>query len=295
MADNKYIVILKPMTEKLKLTGNNLLVFALIHGFSQDGESEFHGSLNYICNWFGITKNSAISILKKLCEMNYISKNEVYKNGVKFCFYKSKYSDAIKNFDSGAKITPPVKKVKHGGAKIVVQGGVKIAPNNTININTNKENIDIRENNATEVASHSQSNSEIEFVEYEEIQYVETTSVEIFEKPEKVARAKFVKPTVEEIRSYSFDIDSRVDPEYFFDYYESNGWMVGKNKMKDWKSAFRNWSKKEQNKNNNGFKTKRQQHEEELQQLAEKCARDSYNAQFITRAEELKRLEDIPF
>lgn len=157
-------------------------------------------------------------------------------------------------------------------------------------------NTDIREDNASFDASHSNSNNEIEFVEVEEIQSVDTTSVAVIEKPEKVARAKkFIPPTVEEIRIYSFDIASRVDPEYFFDYYESNGWMVGKNKMKDWKSAFRNWSKKEQNKNSNGFKTKRQQHEEGLLRLAEDVRISAERARNLTREEELKRLEDVPF
>jgi hypothetical protein len=41
-----------------------------------------------------------------------------------------------------------------------------------------------------------------------------------------------------------------VDAERFVDHYESNGWMVGRTKMKDWKAAVRNWSRKE--KTNNG-------------------------------------------
>jgi hypothetical protein len=39
-----------------------------------------------------------------------------------------------------------------------------------------------------------------------------------------------------------------VDPQRFVDYYTSNGWMVGKNKMKDWKAAVRTWEQKDNGK-----------------------------------------------
>ena len=59
----------------------------------------------------------------------------------------------------------------------------------------------------------------------------------------------FIKPTIEEIQEYCKERNNNVDAERFYNFYESKGWMVGKNKMKDWKSAVRNW---EQNNKNNG-------------------------------------------
>lgn len=56
------------------------------------------------------------------------------------------------------------------------------------------------------------------------------------------ARSRFTPPTVEEVRSYCGEKGLRVDPERFMAYYESNGWMVGKNRMKDWHAAVRTWS-----------------------------------------------------
>lgn len=50
-------------------------------------------------------------------------------------------------------------------------------------------------------------------------------------------------PTLEEVISYQKEINSNVEAEYFFDFYTSNGWMKGKNKIKDWKAAFRNAEK----------------------------------------------------
>lgn len=55
---------------------------------------------------------------------------------------------------------------------------------------------------------------------------------------------RFVKPNLDEIRNYILDDNLNVDANTFFDYYESNGWVVGKNKMKDWKATLRNWSRK---------------------------------------------------
>ena len=54
---------------------------------------------------------------------------------------------------------------------------------------------------------------------------------------------KFVKPTPEEITEYAKSKDFILDGEYFYDKYESNGWMVGKAKMKDWKAVVRTWKK----------------------------------------------------
>ena len=63
------------------------------------------------------------------------------------------------------------------------------------------------------------------------------------EKPPK--RTRFIPPTVDEVRTYCQENGYQVNPEYFVDYYTANGWMAGKNKMKDWKSAVRNWSRRE--------------------------------------------------
>lgn len=56
---------------------------------------------------------------------------------------------------------------------------------------------------------------------------------------------RFTKPTIEQIQSYINEKGYSVDAERFFDFYESKGWMVGKNKMKDWKACVRTWQGKE--------------------------------------------------
>lgn len=51
------------------------------------------------------------------------------------------------------------------------------------------------------------------------------------------------KPTLEEVKLFCDERNNGVDPDKFFNYYESNGWKVGKNPMKDWKAAIRTWEK----------------------------------------------------
>lgn len=67
-------------------------------------------------------------------------------------------------------------------------------------------------------------------------------------------KSKFISPSLEEVTDYCRERNNNVDPQVFMDYYESNGWKVGKNPMKDWKAAVRNWERKETSKNPNSNK-----------------------------------------
>lgn len=56
---------------------------------------------------------------------------------------------------------------------------------------------------------------------------------------------RFIPPTVEEVREYCKERGNRVDPVAFVSFYESNGWKVGRNAMKDWRAAVRTWEQRE--------------------------------------------------
>lgn len=85
--------------------------------------------------------------------------------------------------------------------------------------------------------THTQDNGRSEFPVHKNIQ---TTN----------AKTRFVKPTPEEVRAYCQERGNTIDPEYFCDYYESVGWVVGKNRpMKDWKAAVRTWERNEKKHN----------------------------------------------
>ena len=63
-------------------------------------------------------------------------------------------------------------------------------------------------------------------------------------------RKRFEKPSISDIKQYCIERNNNVNAEQFFDYYESNGWKVGKNSMKDWKAAVRTWERSEYRKPN---------------------------------------------
>ena len=56
-------------------------------------------------------------------------------------------------------------------------------------------------------------------------------------------RKRFEKPTLSQISQYCLERNNNVNAEQFYDYYESNGWKVGKNAMKDWKACVRTWER----------------------------------------------------
>ena len=61
-------------------------------------------------------------------------------------------------------------------------------------------------------------------------------------QPEKPKRKNFVKPTVEEIEAFCKEKKYTVNAQQFFNYYESNGWKIGRNAMKSWQAAVQNWN-----------------------------------------------------
>ena len=108
-----HIVVTEEM-RALGLSGNDLMVFALINGFSQDGQGCFYGSLNYICETCGISRRTAIYILNDLVERGFLLKEETIQNGVKRVLYQVNRGSA--------EIAPVVQKLHKGSAEI--------APNN---------------------------------------------------------------------------------------------------------------------------------------------------------------------
>lgn len=61
---------------------------------------------------------------------------------------------------------------------------------------------------------------------------------------------KFVKPTIEDIQDYCLERKNGINANAFYDFYESKDWMVGKNKMKDWKACIRTWEQRDKRRNN---------------------------------------------
>ena len=64
-------------------------------------------------------------------------------------------------------------------------------------------------------------------------------------KRKRKAVRRFVIPTVEEVQAYCAERGNGLDARQFVDFYESKGWMVGRNPMKDWKAAVRTWEQRD--------------------------------------------------
>ena len=59
---------------------------------------------------------------------------------------------------------------------------------------------------------------------------------------------RFYPPTLDEVKQYCEERKNNIDPMAFIDFYSSKGWMIGKNRMKDWKAAVRTWERKRKEK-----------------------------------------------
>ena len=114
------------MVNKLHLSGNELICYAIIYGFSQEGMSVFMGSLSYLEKWMNATRPTVIKALKSLVEKSLIIKQEVEKNKVRLCYYG---------------INEETKESLLGGSKETLSGGGKETLSNNIkdNIKNNKE------------------------------------------------------------------------------------------------------------------------------------------------------------
>ena len=199
--NNNYINIQGFMVKDLGLKGNELLAYALIYGFSQDGETWFTGSSKYIAEWLNIDRRNVLAVLQKLVNKGLLIKNEKIINGVKLCNYKAVI---------GSDETSQGMMNHHRGYDETSQGGGDETSHHNTSIDNIEDNIYI----------HAKQNH-LDF------------------QVEK----RFTKPTLEQVKQYCIERNNNVDCDRFVNYYESNGWKVGKSPMKDWKAAVRNWER----------------------------------------------------
>jgi len=113
MKDENYIVIPGWAINQLKLEGTDLLVFSIIHGFSQDGSSKYTGSLKYLQKSTGKSRSTIVRSLNSLVEARLLEKTDILVNGVKYAHYKSVHYDP----SSFIMIPPIVQNNRRGGAK----------------------------------------------------------------------------------------------------------------------------------------------------------------------------------
>ena len=102
---NRYTAIQGWMVEELGLTGNKLLAYAIIYGFSQDGESKFYGGIPYLKKWLGLTHDrDAIRVLNELVDAGLVEKEA--RSG-KTSLYYVPTNDSANNTDQYQNGTSP--------------------------------------------------------------------------------------------------------------------------------------------------------------------------------------------
>jgi hypothetical protein len=230
-----YLVIQGWMVTKLGLKGNELLIYALIYGFSQTRDQWFTGTHQYLADWTNSTIRSVINNINELIEKEYIVRGEREYRGQMCPTYKAVVHEGMKKPDErDEKSSPEGVKNFHGGDEKISQGGEKISPDNIDN--NNIYNTPFTHNLTT--------------FDYEcspQGENPPTTPVEGEKKSGKgkgKKKSEFIPPTLGEVIAYCASRGNKVDPQKFYDYYDASGWVDGKgNPVRNWKQKCITWER----------------------------------------------------
>lgn len=222
MIKQKSHIVIDAYMLQLGLKGNELLIYALIAGFCQDGVSECWTSQETMAEWCGgISTRAVRDILQNLITKKLITKKECLNKNVKYSY---KVVEIVPELSSTQQEVFSTQQEVFSGSDrnfFPVVQELSSGNNKIDNIYDNKiDNITIKEKK------------------------------EIKEKKKDLPETKervFKKPSVEEISSYCQERNNNINPEQFYDYYEANGWKINRNPMKDWKATVRNWERNEFN------------------------------------------------
>lgn len=103
---NDYIVIQEPMISALGLSGISLLVFAVIHGFTKDGEQHYRAFPEDLMKWTGASERSIKAVLKSLLDKGYINRSKVVYRGKSTFEYWTNYEELLERVSSGESLGP---------------------------------------------------------------------------------------------------------------------------------------------------------------------------------------------
>lgn len=113
--EENYTIIQGWMITDLNLKGHNLIAYAIIYGFSQDGESKYTGSNSYLGTWLQVSEPTVIKVLKDLVDKKLIIKTPIVIKGVTFNEYahNKEILVVLKNFKYTTKeiLVPPTKEI----------------------------------------------------------------------------------------------------------------------------------------------------------------------------------------
>ena len=205
--DGSFINIQSFMVKDLHLKGNELMLYAIIWGFSQDGTSAFKGSLQYLMEWTNSTKQGVLKALKSLQDKGYIQKSDVNANGRRFCDY------SVTKFNSGKQSLPKVNSVDNK---------VNIVDHNIVdNIENNiEDSISVEASPTTEPTTTTQKEIKHKYGEYNHVLLTDRQYNSLVENYGKSIIDTYIK-----------NIDEWIQ-------------LKGKSPYKDFNLAIQNWLKK---------------------------------------------------
>lgn len=118
--DENFYTVQGWMRNKLGLRGNALDIYAIIYGFSQVSHQEFTASINYLCEWLGVSRPTVINTLKDLVDGGYLTKESTELNGVIY----NRYTAVVPAFTGGKEILLPQLKNFTGGSKEILPNSI---------------------------------------------------------------------------------------------------------------------------------------------------------------------------
>ena len=209
------------MITKLKLSGRALQVYAIIYGFTQDQETEFNGSLNYIADWLGTSsRHTVLRAIDDLIEKGLIEKRQAVFNGVtinKYVAIVPDFNGLCRNGTGCAETAQGLCRNGTGGCAETAQG---LCRNGTGGCAETAHNIYINKNIDKNIGKDIDKNST---------------------PAQETAPATFKAPTVDDAIAYFIANGYTEDSaRRFFSYYDCAGWKDSNGK------SVRNWKQKAQ-------------------------------------------------
>ena len=212
--------------ERLSLEARGLLVFML--SMSDDWNFSVKGLMSQT----GLKRSVILRIIKELKDAGYLSYSQEHAKGGKFTAKTWElYENCTVVRSDRSRLSPQSVKTNYGEDPEFID--------------------DAPQSDLTVVGSdRSRLSPQSVLTDVGENEPIRNTNIErntklIRNTKEKEIGKRFAPPTVEEVEAYCLERGNEVNADDFVNFYTSKGWMVGKNKMKDWKAAVRTWESKD--------------------------------------------------
>lgn len=223
MKKGAYGIVYQEIMRSPDLPGNSKLIYAYLAAFAGNGD-ECYPSVETICKELGMTKTTMYKYMNALVEGGAVKKEQTYTGNL-----KSKVIYKITHEVTTNTRIPKISEADRDKPSI-------------------SEKIGIRAHGISSDSERNINNTNINNINNNNNKYI-CVQPEVATPPESTPKKKtsrFLPPTEEEVKQYCLESGYILDAQRFVDFYECKGWMVGKNKMKNWKAAVRTWVKKDQ-------------------------------------------------